>query len=60
MAGKHRSSSTDSQEERVMVTLSSALRRQMQAIAASNERSLSGEIRIALMAHVAAWDAEAA
>lgn len=43
-----------------MVTLSSALRRQMQAIASSNERSLSGEIRIALMAYVDAREAEAA
>jgi hypothetical protein len=49
MSETERKSSTIEPEERVVIRLPSALRRQMEALASSNQRSLSGEIRMAMI-----------
>jgi hypothetical protein len=55
-----RTSSDVIREERVVIRVSSDLRKQIEALALSNERSLSGEIRLAMIRWIQLQEADAA
>lgn len=53
MAGKHRGATGGGDSERLVVKISPVLKHSLASIAAAHERSLAGEIRVALAAYVA-------
>jgi len=57
MAQPSLKSSVDGRDEKLVIRVSPALRRQMEALATRHERSLSGEVRMAMLRYV---EAEAA